>query len=86
MTVKSHKLQRAACVAVALLNYLDRQLIVTMGPPIKAELLVGDAQFGMLSATFLLVYAFCSPVAGFIADRFGRRSAPYPRRGEALRG
>lgn len=77
--MESRNLRRAAWIAVALLwvvamlNYLDRQLIVTMGQPIKAELGIGDAQFGLFSSAFLWVYAFCSPVAGYIADRFGRR-------------
>jgi MFS family permease len=58
---------------VALLNYLDRQLIVTMGDPIKAELNIQNTQFGMLNTVFLWIYASCSLVAGFLADRFGRR-------------
>lgn len=31
-----------------------------------------EAQFGILTAVFLWVYGFFSPVAGFIADRFSR--------------
>lgn len=77
--MESRMLRRAAWFAVALLwfvallNYLDRQLIVTMGQPIKTDLGIGDARFGMFSSAFLWVYAICSPLAGFIADRFGRR-------------
>ena len=73
--------ERAAWIVVALLwfvamlNYLDRQLIVTMGQPIKADLDIGDAYFGLFSSVFLWVYAFCSLFAGFVADRFGRRRA-----------
>ena len=58
---------------VALLNYLDRQLITTMGKPIKAELAIGDTQFGLFTSVFLLVYGACSPLAGYLADRVGRR-------------
>ena len=58
---------------VALLNYLDRQLVVTMPGPIKADLGIGDERFGLLSSVFLWVYGFCSPVAGYVADRFGKR-------------
>ena len=32
---------------VALLNYLDRQLVVTMPGPIKADLGIGDERFGL---------------------------------------
>jgi predicted MFS family arabinose efflux permease len=58
---------------VALLNYLDRQLLVTMPGPIKADLAIGDERFGLLSSVFLWVYGFCSPVAGYVADRVGKR-------------
>jgi MFS family permease len=58
---------------VALLNYLDRQLITTMGRPIKDEPGILDTQFGLFSSVFLWVYGACSPVAGYLADRLGRR-------------
>src|SRR5205823_10693524 len=47
---------------VALLNYFDRQLVTTMGWPIKAEFGIADAQFGLFSSVFLWVYGVCSPV------------------------
>ena len=59
--------------AVAVLNYLDRQLLVNMARPIKSDLGIADARFGLFSSTFLWVYGFCSPVAGYLADRVGRR-------------
>jgi predicted MFS family arabinose efflux permease len=59
--------------AVALLNYLDRQLVVTMPGPIKAELHIGDEKFGLLSSVFLWIYGIFSPIAGYLADRFGKR-------------
>lgn len=58
---------------VALLNYLDRLLVVNMSKPIKAELALDDSQFGMLSMGFLVVYGIFSPIAGYLADRFGSR-------------
>src|SRR5687768_3378444 len=57
---------------VACLNYLDRLMITTMRDPIKASIPMTDAQFGLLTSVFLWVYAFLSPLAGFLADRFGR--------------
>jgi len=58
---------------VATLNYLDRQLVVTMPGPIKADLHIGDGRFGLLSSVFLWIYGVCSPIAGYVADRFGKR-------------
>src|SRR5690349_7701417 len=59
--------------AVAVLNYLDRQLLVNMAAPIKSDLSIADERFGLFSSIFLWVYGICSPVAGFVADRVGRK-------------
>ena len=60
---------------VVLLNYLDRQMVSTIRASIRADIpsIANDQQFGTLMATFMWVYAFLSPVGGFIADRFNRR-------------
>ena len=58
---------------VALLNYLDRQLVTTMGKPVMAEFDIDNKRFGLLSTVFLIVYGVCSPLAGFASDKFGRR-------------
>jgi MFS family permease len=58
---------------VALLNYLDRQLITTMSVPIENALGIHHSRFGLFSSVFLWVYGLTSPVAGFVADRIGRR-------------
>ncbi|HZZ41648.1 MAG TPA: MFS transporter [Tepidisphaeraceae bacterium] len=58
---------------VALLNYLDRLMITTMRDPIRAEIPMSEAQFGLLTAVFLWTYAATSPLGGFLADRVGRR-------------
>jgi MFS family permease len=58
---------------VALLNYLDRLLITTMRDPIKVEIVMSDAQFGLLTSIFLWVYAAFSPLGGLLADRLGRQ-------------
>ncbi|HSI07975.1 MAG TPA: MFS transporter [Rariglobus sp.] len=59
---------------IALLNYLDRLMITTMRDPLKADIAMTDAQFGLLTSVFLWVYGFFSPLGGFLADRFGRRN------------
>jgi len=60
---------------VALLNYLDRQMLATMGLSIKADIteLQSAEAFGRLMAIFLWVYAFCSPLGGALADRLNRK-------------
>ena len=60
---------------VAVLNYLDRQMLSTMGLSIKADIteLQSAEMFGRLMAIFMWVYAFCSPLGGFIADRLNRK-------------
>lgn len=76
---RAESLSRGAWAIVGLLwvvatfNYLDRQLVVTMPGPIKADLGIGNERFGLLSSVFLWIYGICSPVAGYVADRFGKR-------------
>jgi MFS family permease len=57
---------------VGCLNYLDRVMITTMRGSLKETIPMTDAQFGLLTTAFLLVYALLSPLAGFLADRFNR--------------
>ena len=56
----------------ACLNYVDRLMITTMRGSIKEAIPMTEAQFGLLTSVFLVVYAICSPFAGFLADRFNR--------------
>ena len=57
---------------VAMLNYLDRQLLAAMAEPILRDIPQSSAQFGLLTAVFLFVYSALSPVGGLLADRCGR--------------
>lgn len=60
---------------VALLNYMDRQMLATMKPSMMSSFseLESAANFGRLMAIFLWVYALMSPVSGLIADRINRK-------------
>jgi MFS transporter, ACS family, D-galactonate transporter len=60
---------------VALLNYLDRQMLSTMKPSMMMDIaeLTKAENFGRLMAIFLWIYAFMSPVSGLIADRLNRK-------------
>ncbi len=60
---------------VALLNYMDRQMLSTMREYIAmdiAELQSAEA-FGVLMGIFLWIYAIVSPFAGTVADRLSRK-------------
>jgi MFS family permease len=60
---------------VVVLNYLDRQMLSTMGLSIKADIveLQSAGNFGWLMGIFLWVYALCSPAGGAVADRLNRK-------------
>lgn len=60
---------------VALLNYMDRQMLATMRPSMQADIpeLVSGENFGRLMAIFLWIYALMSPVSGIIADKLNRK-------------
>ena len=60
---------------VALLNYLDRQMLSTMKPSMMLDIveLTKAENFGRLMAVFLWIYAFMSPISGIIADRLNRK-------------
>ncbi len=57
---------------VGFLNYLDRVMITTMRQSIMDAIPMSDAQFGLLTTVFLIVYGVLSPFAGYLADRFNR--------------
>ena len=60
---------------VALLNYMDRQMLSTMKDAIQADIaeLESATNFGRLMAVFLWIYGLMSPLAGMIADRLNRK-------------
>ena len=60
---------------VALLNYMDRQMLSTMKIAMMGDIveLEKAENFGRLMAVFLWIYALMSPMAGLIADRVNRK-------------
>ena len=60
---------------VALLNYMDRQMLSTMREFMAADIAqLNQAEaFGALMAIFLWIYAIVSPFAGTVADRVSRK-------------
>lgn len=60
---------------VALLNYMDRQMLSTMKDAMQIDIaeLQSATNFGRLMAVFLWIYGLMSPISGLIADRMSRK-------------
>jgi len=60
---------------VALLNYLDRQMIASMKSSVMGDLkdIGSEENWGHMLASFKWVYAIFSLVGGYVADRFSRK-------------
>ncbi len=62
----------ALLFGVNLLNYIDRQILYAVFPPIQTELGLSDTQLGLLASAFMWVYLATAPVFGLLADRWSR--------------
>src|SRR5262249_22680339 len=62
-------------VPVALLNYLDRQMLATMKASMVGDIpsIANKADWGLVLGCFKWTYAIFSPFGGLIADRISRR-------------
>lgn len=60
---------------VALLNYLDRQMLAAMKYSVMEDIpsIGTDENWGFMLGQFKWVYAFLSPIGGYVADRISRR-------------
>lgn len=60
---------------VALLNYMDRQMLSTMKDSMQVDIidLQSATNFGRLMAIFLWIYGLMSPISGIIADNLSRK-------------
>ena len=60
---------------VALLNYLDRQMMATMKASMVHDIpsIANRADWGLVLGCFKWTYAVLSPFGGYIADRFSKR-------------
>jgi len=56
----------------ACMDYLTRVMLTTMHGSVVAAIPMTETQFGLLTSSFLWVYGICSPLAGFMSDRFSR--------------
>jgi len=53
------------------INYLDRQSLATLAPPLRAEFHLSYQDYGLILTAFSLTYAACAPFAGLLIDRIG---------------
>lgn len=60
---------------VALLNYMDRQMLSTMRDSMMVDIheLESAANFGRLMAIFLWIYGIMSPISGMVADKLSKK-------------
>ncbi|HET9798890.1 MAG TPA: MFS transporter, partial [Gemmatimonadaceae bacterium] len=65
----------ALLLPVALLNYLDRQMLATMKASMVADIptIANRADWGLILGSFKWTYALLGPIGGYVADRVGRR-------------
>ena len=70
--MRSARIALTTLTAINLLNYLDRYLIAGIVVPLKEALGANDADIGLLTSIFLLVYMVASPVFGILARRMSR--------------
>src|SRR2546423_4948947 len=65
---------------VALLNYLDRQMLASMKFSVMHDIpsIGSEANWGRMLGQFKWVYAFLSPIGGSISDGFPPRLTIYP--------
>ncbi len=71
-SIRSARIALITLTAINLLNYLDRYLIAGIVVPLKAALGANDADIGLLTSVFLLVYMVASPIFGILARRRSR--------------
>ena len=60
---------------VALLNYMDRQMLSTMRESMSVDItdLESTIMFGKVMSAFMWIYGLCSPLSGIVADRVNRK-------------
>ena len=75
MTARLAWLIVALLAPVALLNYLDRQMLAAMKFSVMGDIpdIQSEANWGRMLGQFKWVYAFLSPIGGYLADRYSRR-------------
>jgi MFS family permease len=59
---------------VACLNYMDRMTLFAIFPLLHRQMGLSNVALAMLGTVFLWAYGLCSPIGGFLGDRFNRKT------------
>jgi MFS family permease len=59
---------------VSFFNYADRSAITAIFPVLRTDYHFTAAELGLLTSSFLWVYACSAPIVGFLGDRFSRKT------------
>ena len=62
----------AVLTLLNLLNYVDRYIFAALIPYIKLDTGFTDAQLGWIGSAFIYAYTICSPLFGYLGDRYRR--------------
>jgi MFS family permease len=62
----------ALLLTINLFNYIDRQILYAVAPPLSAEFHLSPTQTGLLSTAFLYAYMAFAPILGRLAERVSR--------------
>src|SRR5215475_3332106 len=62
----------AVLTILNLLNYIDRYIFGELIPYIKPDTGYSDQQLGLVGSAFTIVYTVCSPLFGYLGDRYHR--------------
>src|SRR5512144_784152 len=70
--MRSARAALSVLTGLNVLNYADRYVGAAMLPLILSSLGLSDAEGGFLQSAFILSYSLCSPLAGWLGDRWAR--------------
>lgn len=62
----------ALLLTINLFNYIDRQILAAVVPPLTSEFHLSDERVGLLSTAFLYAYMVGAPILGRLAERMSR--------------
>lgn len=71
--IKSRVAILALLTALNLVNYIDRFLVMAVGPRFQAEFGLSDGELGLVETAFMIGYMLTSPIFGSLGDRRSRK-------------